>query len=799
MVALALLLVTAGMAYGQPTEPVAAGDAGVAPTAPIADAGSADVSRADPDAASPQAPPAAAAAVDGGSAGDGGVSVDGGASEDGGLASAAPAAAEPSTQLENVIVTAEHHETNQQRTPIAITTFGTRELQDRGVNSLRDLAGQVPNLSIARANISYTTQTYALRGIGETDPIQEPVVAIYVDDVYQPRQIGSMPDFNDIERVEVLRGPQGTLYGRNTNAGAIRVISADPSNDFHTQESLTYGNFNAVKALSSVSGPIVRDKLYASVAFLENRRDGIDSDPTLQTDVNRIAVSSGRLKLRWTPAQDWDVLATLNGMVDRSDSRSYIPADQPGVSAACRATTTPWKCPGFSPTTSYSGLQPYQKLNQISGSIRAIYKATKELNVKLVSSLGGFDLNPVWYDNDGVAALIQQNLIHYDDGYHTDEIELNGDYKRVNFTGGLFYLHERFFVQRDGYSRKNALPTDPDTDPGNYAFLRAHNITYTNSYAAFGQANLKVTDALTLTGGIRETVEEKAFNFHNYVLNVNGLVTAPSIIGDANHTWSALAPKAALSVQWTPELLNYVTYSRGFRAGGFDNRATNITLAERGFSPEYVDNYEAGLKSDWLDHHLRANAAAFYDNYTDLQVSYTDPAYPGNSIRGNAGKAVSEGAEVETEARLPFGLSLQASGGYLYANYKTYDNCNGIGVDCGGHPLINAPRWNFSGGGTLDIPVPVPGYVRLAGDVEWASEAFSTALSRAQDEYPAQTFVNGTLSWTSESDRIVATLSSRNLLNSQKPVSTSFTPSTGVLFYNFADPRTVLFTLKYQD
>jgi iron complex outermembrane receptor protein len=723
---------------------------------------------------------------------------DAGAPDGQGPAPQAETSAQPSNVLESVVVTADRRETNLQNTPTAITAFGPTVLQDRAVGSIRDLAGQIPNLSIARANISYTTQTYALRGVGETDPIQEPVVAIYIDDVYQPRQIGSMPDFNDIERVEVLRGPQGTLYGRNSSAGAIRIISADPGNEFHTSDSLSYGSFNAVKALASVSTPIVKDRLAASVAFLHNERDGIDFDPVLNRDVNRIAVDAGRVKLRWTPSDQWDVLGTFNGMIDRSDSRAYIPAAQPGVSAACLATTAPWTCPGFNARTSYSNVQPYQHLNQISGSLRTIFSPSKEFKIKSITSGGGFDLNPVYYDNDGVAALIQRNLIHYEDGYFTQELLATGDYHWINFNAGVFYLHERFFVQRDGYSRKNAMNTDPTADPGNYAFLRAHNITTTNSAAAFTEINLKVTDQFTLTGGIRETLEWKSFSFHNSVLNVNGQVVSPSIEGEASQNWNAPTPKASVSYQWAPEVLQYVTYARGFRSGGFDNRATNFTLAETPFNPEYVDSFEAGLKNEIFDHHLRANLAAFYNDYSDLQVSYTDPAYPGNSIRGNAAKATTEGFELETDTRLPIGLSVQLSGGYLYANYDTYKNCGGPGVNCDGHPLINAPRWNFVGGATLDVPLPIPGFVRVGADVEWSSEAFSSALARPQDEYPAQTFVNGTVSWTSEDDRFVATLSGRNILNSQKPVSSSYTPSTGILFYNFNDPATALVTLKYQ-
>ncbi|HYQ40889.1 MAG TPA: TonB-dependent receptor [Polyangiaceae bacterium] len=691
---------------------------------------------------------------------------------------------EKTDTLASVIVTAQRRETNLQKTPIAITTFDPGLLQDRGVGSIREVAGQVPNLFVARTSISYTTQTYSLRGIGEADPIQEPVVATYVDDVYQPRQLSSMLDFNDVLRVEVLRGPQGTLYGRNSSAGAIRVISADPNNEFHSNDSLSYGTFNAVKMQASVSGPLVRDRLSASVAFMRNRRDGTAYDPTLHRDVNRIDLDSARVKLRWTPTEKWDVLTTLNGMIDRSDTRSYIPARQPDGA--------------FSPTTSYSEVPPYQHLNQGSVSLRAIYRANEYLDLKSISALGGFDLNPVWYDNDGEAALIQKNLIHYSDGYFTQELQANGHYGALTFSTGAFYLHERFYVQRDGYSRKNSVETDPESNPENYATLRAHNITTTDSLALFGEANLRLTDWATVTGGLRETIEWKQFDFDNKTLDLNGNVTGQSIKGDAGDHWGALTPKVSVAFQYGPRILHYLTYSRGFKSGGFDNRATNLTLAKTPFDPEYVNSYETGIKSEFFGRHLRANLAAFYNDYRDLQVSYTSPAYPGNSIRGNAGKAHTAGVELETSARLPFGLGLQFGGGYLHAIYDEYKNAGGPGVDADGHDLINSPKWNLSGGATYDLPLPVPGLTRLGGDVQWAYGYYNSALARPQDTVPAQAFVNGTLAWTSDNDHFVVVLSAKNVLDSQKRVSSSYTPATGVRFVNFPDPRTVLVTLKYQ-
>lgn len=684
--------------------------------------------------------------------------------------------------VDEVVVTAERRETNLQNTPLAISAFTPQTLRDRSAGSIRDLAGQIPNLTIARANISYTTQTYSLRGVGEADPIQEPVLAVYVDDVYVPRQIGSMIDFNDVERVEVLRGPQGTLYGRNSSAGALRIVSRDPGPVGRIDVSAGLGNYGDKEVHATVSGPIVADKLFASLSYVHHDRDGVTYDPTLGHDVNRVDLDALRGKLLWTPTDKLNVELTLTGVRDRSDSRSYIPAVQPGGV--------------FDKRTSYSEVPPYQHLNQGSASLKVRYDLSPDFNLRSITAYGGFDLNPVNYDNDGQAALIQKNLIHYNDQYVTQEVQFNGAVGPVTFTSGGFYLHERFFVQRDGYSRKNALPTDPTVTPSNYLFLRAHNITTTDSYALFGEANWKITDKLSLTGGLRWTDESKDFLFANSNLNLAGQVVSPSIAGEANDTWVALTPKASVQYQWTPDILQYVTYSQGFKSGGFDNRATRLDLATLPFNPEKVTAYESGFKTEWFDHRLRANLAAFYNDYTDLQVSFYDPVYVG-SRRGNAGKARTYGVELETEARVASGLTLFANAGYLNAKYQEYKGAGGAGVDADGNRLINSPKWTLAGGGAYDVPIHIPGALRLAADAEYQSATYANALNRPQDLVPGQAFVNGTATWTTPDPRWSLQFAVRNIFDSAKPVSATYTPSSAVYYFNFPDPRTFVVTARF--
>ncbi|WP_367347703.1 TonB-dependent receptor [Sphingobium yanoikuyae] len=687
----------------------------------------------------------------------------------------APAPEEDGDAGGGIIVTAERRATDLQKTAIAISAFTPETLEQRNITNVRDLAGQVPNLFVARTSISHTTQTFSLRGVGESDPIQEPVLAIYVDDVYIPRQIASMSEFVDLERIELLRGPQGTLYGRNSSAGALRIITRAPDETTHVTAELGYGSYNDVQGRALVSGKIAGD-LSGSIAWIHRTRDGVTYDPTLGHDVNRIDLDAWRGKLRYTGIANLDALLTVNILRDRSDTRSYIPVNQPG---------------SFSRRRSYSEVEPDQHLNSRSASLRLVYDLSPSLSIKSISAYTGFNLNPVNYENDGEAALIQKNLIHYNDRAFSQEMQLNGDFGDLSFTSGLFYLHERFFVERDGFSRTGTAATAPINR------LRAHNITYTDAYAVFGEGSWKASDIFSLTAGLRGTIEKKRFVFDNKVIDDDRNVVAQSIAGEAEKTWKALTPKLSVQAQWTPNLLNYLTYSRGFKSGGFDNRATRLDLATLPFDPEKVSTYEGGLKATLFGGALRSNLAIFYNDYKDLQVSFYDPAYVG-SRRGNAGKAHSWGVELENDLCLSDRFSLQGSAGYLKAIYDDYKGAGGNGVDADGNPLLNAPKWSLSGGANYALPLGASGStLRLSANAQYQSSFYQNALARPQDEVPGQTFVNGSITWILPDDRFQFAIQGKNILGANKPVSSTYIPSTGVYYKNYADPATVLLSARF--
>jgi len=559
------------------------------------------------------------------------------------------AAADTTKAIEEVVVTSERRTTKLQKTPIAVTSLDAVKLGQNGGHLIRDLAGEIPNVEVPRGGLTPTTETFFIRGIGTSDPIQDPTVGIYVDDVYIPRPLsnGGLFDLPDVSRVEVLRGPQGTLYGRNSDAGAVRLITQDPTDTLHAVGDVGIGDYGAVQTHELISGPIVPGRVEGSLAFVHSERDGTTKDPTLHMDVNNINHNAARAKLKVTPTDDLEIILSADGMIDHSNTAYYTPVLQPGK---------------FNPNYTYSPLAPVNDLNSGGVALHVKYQLTPELALKSISSARAWNQAPVIYDNSGTAKQLSANFIDYHEHDYTEELQLAGDYGRLNFVTGFFFYKEAFSVNR--------LTVSLD-QPKTHTL----NLTDTDSYAGYAQGNYKILDSLTATIGLRYTLDSKTFDDGNYSTTVNSAAatlfdrfgvgkTLFSAVSD--HSWGAFTPKFGLDYQLTPSVLTYASYAEGYKSGGYDNRSANVTIAHTPFAPETVDTYEVGVKSEWLHHRLRANFAAFYNKYTDLQQTIYTSTVPGAPTElTNAGRAHTEGLELETSFHYQ-GFAL--SGGVTYTH-----------------------------------------------------------------------------------------------------------------------------------
>ncbi|MDE1164825.1 MAG: TonB-dependent receptor [Pseudomonas sp.] len=686
---------------------------------------------------------------------------------------AAPAFADDNAALPTVTVTAEHKSEDLQKTPLAISAFDETALDNKQITSIRGLSGQVPNLTLSRQSISYSAQTYGIRGIGETDPIQESAVAVYADDLYIPRAISSMLDFNDVERVEVLRGPQGTLYGRNSSAGAIRVITRDPTQETRGFFELQGGNYNAENGRLLISGPLIDNTLFGSFSAIRLTRDGTVSDPTRHSNVNNIDIQSYRAKLRFKPDDSpWDVQLTLASTFDRGDTTSYTPFDANGH---------------YDKFKSYSSLNPKNKLDQGSGVLRAIYSFNDNLSFKSVTAYSAFH-QPVNYDNSGQAALIQQNLILYKQNYATQDFQLNGDYDKFSFTTGVFLYREKFDADRDNLTY--SIARNRVVGQGQYS------TTNTESYALYGQGSYHLTPQLSLIAGLRFTREHKNFDFTNYGITTDRQITGVNFTAQASKSWQSTSPKVGFEYAWTPHLNQYAYVAKGFKAGGYDNRAPTQAAAEQAFSPEDVTTYETGLKGDFFDQRVRANVALFYNDYQDLQTNAYDPAL-GVNLRTNVGKAHTYGVELETITALTQALQLTANAGFLQSRYDDFQNAAGAGVDADGKHLVYSPKWNASVGLNYTIAVNLPGTWLAGTDAQFQTKSYANALNDDIQEIPQQTFWNANTRYLSADGHWTTTLAVKNLLDRAYPQSVGYIPSSGQQYYSINDPRTVTLSVRY--
>lgn len=729
------------------------------------------------------------------------------------------------TGLKDIIVTATRHSTKLQKTPVAVTVISPDQIQKQNLTTARDLAGKTPGVMITRSGITPLTQIFFIRGIGDADPIFDPNIAQYLDDVYLPRAINGMADLTDLERVEILRGPQGTLFGENADAGAIRYITRDPTDTPAGNFDIGGGTYDAVNLHAYAAGPIVPGKIDASIAFAHDQHEGYNYDPTINQRVNDQNTNGARAKVlfKFTPNITDEIEA--DGVIDNSATDYYAPV-KPIIGGTLAH-------PIYGPTNlrdSYASQYP-QNDSWVGGvSNKLTYVITPNLTFKSISAYRGFSQNPVNYNNDGEPLVeyngtpaslaapypalvsISDNSIVYREQELTQEFQLLGNYDKFDYAAGLYLLHENFASNRIGYvvsPSGTGTPAFPEDQIGD---------TKTTDYAAYAQGDYHLTDKLTATLGGRYTIENRGFRFNGVFDNFNGvpLVASPSntaaetaalknnFIYEGDKTWYSFTPKYGLSYQFTPGIFAYGSIAEGFDAGGFNNRATTVATALP-YNQEKVTTYEAGLKTDWLDHRLRLNGTLFYNEYTGLQetASVISPITGGLvSVRSNVNSAHSDGFELESIAQPLDGLTLTGNASYLWSRFDSFPN-PGTNVNTGtvtsatGNQLPFAPRWQLYAAANYDVPLDIPGQISLGSDISYETSYFSDVFNYGQGEIHPQAFVDAFASYQLPNKHWTAIITGQNLTDRVSYQSLTWSGSPNLWQGPVNPPRTVFFKLAY--
>ena len=598
-----------------------------------------------------------------------------------GAPAAAQQASEQKEAVADILVTAERREERAQTVPLALSVLPSARIGEEAIANLDRIGAAVPNLYLARNFGTSSGALVFLRGVGEGDSIftNDPPVGIYVDDVILPRSTGALLDLIDVERVEVLRGPQGTLYGRNTSGGAIKLVMKRPSFDrASAQADVTIGSYGRLDARTTVNLPLTGNLAARWSAISRNQR-GWGRNLTNRERVNTQDVLGARASILWEPSAATTITATLDLTRDRSTPR-FPQRFKPDPEHAGRYTNV-FIAPDGDIDAFYSAdTEPLNRTDTGGASVRAEHRfggatLTSITGYRALRSRIGFDqtANP---PGAGANVILLQDQ---DQHSFSQEVQLGGEAfaQRLEWLAGIYYFHEHNdqltavsfatpagagarFRNRDFFN----APSRGAGTTGNWSPYQPE--LDTRSYALFGSTTATFGDA-RLTAGLRYTDERKRYDV-SFLSAPDTILTLPD--GRVARRWIAerwrdVSPRLGLDYRLDTaagETMIYALAAKGFRSGSFDGRARNVDFVinrQAAIAPETVWNYEFGVKSDWLHRTLRLNATYFINDYRNIAFSASRAtAGPPDIFRQNVGDARIQGLELEWTARPLAGVEI---------------------------------------------------------------------------------------------------------------------------------------------
>lgn len=613
--------------------------------------------------------------------------------------------------VEEIVVTAQKRAESLQDTPISMAALTSAALEAKGINDITDLRSVVPSLQVTPHPGSATTARVFIRGVGNNDDqiTQDPSVAIYLDGVYIARSQGLSMEVAELERIEVLRGPQGSLYGRNATGGAINYITRAPDlGRFGVKQSLTYGNYDQFRARTRVNIP-VGDTLAIELGYLHAQKDGFVKNPG--TGIKRWGDqrrSAYRAAVRWAPTDAIDLRYTYDRS-DMNDTPSYIVR---------------------------SPFYPAMAERPIAGSPFVNNLRRNDVVAQ------GHNLTASWDVTDG---LTLKSIT----GYRELENVLNQDY--LTGANGPFPLLAVDFDQKQKQWAQEVQAVGKAMDGrleyvfGAYYFDESassfdltrlvsrprlnRTVTIDNkAYAVYGQMTFRPAflDGLYVTPSLRWSRDERRATLQQTFVPAIGVPTVgPTGTGD--RSFSNVSPGLIVGYDVTDDVNVYAKWARGYKSGGYNVRASSIARFEQGFDPETLDSFELGLKSSWLDNRLRLNIAGFVSKYKGIQVNLqTDPVNPGITDTFNAGKATIKGIELDITARPVRSLTFGVNYAYLDAGYdRIVDPITGNNI-ADRFSFVEAPRHTLTTNLQYEFPETPIGSLTAYVDYFMQSKKFTS-------------------------------------------------------------------------
>jgi iron complex outermembrane receptor protein len=633
------------------------------------------------------------------------------------------------THLEEVVVTAQKRAENLQVVPVAETAFTAAALDRQQTKTIADLTSRVPNFSVTAEEDGPNVASIYIRGIGIQDLEKsfDPPIGVVFDGVYLGTNTGQLLQSFDFDSLEVLRGPQGTLFGKNTTGGAVVVNRSLPGGEeINGKVSVTVGNFGENDYKGVLNIPIIKDKFWLKIAGFSENNDGFITNLANRNEQGQRKFASGTITALIKPVDHLDVVLTYDQINDMSRPSPYI-SDFSGTkvylplySSAGQLYQGPdVPCAVFNICGAGAGSLTQNVAN--SGGYQIAHYFLKAGTANLTYHLDNFDLVSV----TGYRSSREQSVISFgaipDDYFEANRPQTYNQFTEelriasrlpgpFNFVAGGFFFDSNYAAQQD--STFDFAYFGVPVPPG-VAISYVGNATAQNSKSAalFAQGNYKITSRLKLTVGGRYTYDDKHFSL--VTLSEKGsnfegsAVSGPYIRGAK--TWGNFTPHASLDYAITDDSLAYVSYSRGYNAGGFNGRGTNASNIGP-YNPETVDSYEAGFKTDLLDRRVRFNAAAFHSVYSNKQqaIIINDPILGTATVVQNVAGETIDGLELESTV-IPFkNFALNASVGYLDARYTNFTAALLSGFPATDNTKLNPVRSpHYTGNLEADYTLPI--------------------------------------------------------------------------------------------
>ncbi|MEI9983471.1 MAG: TonB-dependent receptor [Aliidongia sp.] len=714
-----------------------------------------------------------------------------------GLAHAQQSQSAAATAVEEITVTAQRRAETQQKVPIAVTAFTERDLANHTTDDLSGLQGAVPNMELVQGRGSATAANITIRGIGQPDPLPtfDPGVGVYVDDVYIARVQGALFDVYDTSQIEVLRGPQGTLYGKNTIGGAVKITTTEPSFTPTGYAQIGLGDYGQVNAKAGFSDAIVPGELAASAAFFDSQHDGYVTDTVTGQKYNDKDTKAGRVSLLWTPNPDLTVHVNVDETVDRpmpnlGRSESFLYQEDLGTGAVKILQLAPTT--RFNYTTQQSISSSFGNLNALDNTgigITTDYRINENLTFKSISAFRDLSSRQD-LDIDGSRFELGDAYVGVGENQTSQEFQINYDTAQFNLVGGFFFEHEH--VKTDQLANANDFLTLfglPLT-----TLRTREDDTEDDSYAGFVNGTYHITAPLSINGGLRYGIESKDYTDAT-ALYIAGAPSGVLPQQTLHATWYNLAPRFAVQYQLSDDAMSYASVSRGFKSGGFNGRAEEPGDLQP-YAPEKVWTYELGAKTDWFEHRLRLNGDVFYNDYTDFQARVAS----GNGLSAafpvlNAASANTKGAELEATAVPVKALELAATVGYLDAQYEQFTDPDPTAVH---DRMAFSPHWTGRLSQAYTFDLQNAGSLRISADENYRSKTWLSVDNEAGLSQDRFWLLNARAAWESEDADWTAAFAILNIADViYKTDAQNFTSLANIQTAYYGAPRTFSFTVGY--